>query len=221
MRASAVFGRVLHLYRGNLRFLLTLAVLVFVPVGVAKAVPVEIHLDEVGVVEGIARLGWLGAELAVTFYGVVFYSGAISGLVEAEAAGRSEVLSEVLRRLPYRRLAAIDFLVTVGTLVGLALLVIPGLVFLAYHALATPLAEMEGLGVRSAMRRSRELVRGRLWTVIKVVAPILIASIALEAVAVAGSSELLGEGIPADWLATTATLIAASPFYALAAVVWR
>lgn len=219
MSATGVYRDILRLYRFNFRFLLVLAVLVFIPVGLAKAVPVVIDVNEVGVVEGLALFAWFLAEVAIGFFGVIFYSGVTGGLVEAEELGQREPLLSLLRGIPYRRLTAIDILVTFGTLFGLVLLVIPGLLFLSYYALAAPLAEIEGLGVRAALRRSRALVRRRPWLVIRVVVPISIAAAALTSGAERLAGSALGEGIPAEWLATTVALIATTPFYALAVAV--
>ncbi len=57
---------------------------------------------------------------------------------------------------------------------GLLLLVIPGLVFIVWFALAGPLLEAEKLGVMQSMRVSRELVRGSFWRVAGVVHPLAV-----------------------------------------------
>jgi hypothetical protein len=202
-------------YRAHLRRLLGLAVVVFIPVGLAQAVPVEIHLPEDSALVTAAKLLWFGAEEAAILFGLVFYSGAIGNLL---AEGGREPLGQLLLRLPYRRLAAVDLLTTFGTLFGLVLLIVPGVLFLAYHCLAAPLAEIEELSARAAMRRSRALVRGELGTVMGVMAPLLALLVVLSSVREASATVLLGGGIPADWLAATLFLIATSPFYALATV---
>jgi hypothetical protein len=202
-----VYGRVLGLYRAEFRSLIALAALVFIPVGLAKAVPIEIEAGEVSVLEGLLLFAVFMAELAIIFVGIVFYAGAVGGLV----AGNRTSLWTLLRRLPYLRLAAIDVIFTVGTFVGLGLLIVPGVVFLTWYCLSAPVAEIEHRRVLDAMRRSRQLVRGHFREVAAAVVPLWVLTVLVET----GLSELLGEGLPTEWLATTTALMLTSPLFAL------
>jgi len=56
-----------------------------------------------------------------------------------------------------------------GTAIGLLLLVIPGLIFMAYFSISPALVKFEHRGVWGAMRRARELVRGNFWRVMLIV----------------------------------------------------
>jgi hypothetical protein len=69
------------LYRAEAGYLLPLAAVVFIPVGLAEAIPIEIDVNEVGVVEGIALFAAFLADLAIVFVGVVFFSGTGIGLL--------------------------------------------------------------------------------------------------------------------------------------------
>jgi hypothetical protein len=55
------------------------------------------------------------------------------------------------------------------TIVGLVLLVVPGIVAYTYFSLIGPLITSEGLGIRAAFRRSARLVRGHFWLVLVLV----------------------------------------------------
>ena len=65
--------------------------------------------------------------------------------------------------MPIKRLILLDLVLTFGTALGFLLLVIPGLIWLAYFSLAPALIKFEHRGVWDSMRRSRELVRGNFW----------------------------------------------------------
>jgi hypothetical protein len=55
------------------------------------------------------------------------------------------------------------FLALVIVLLGLVALVIPGIVFSLWYLFVGPVAVLEGLGGRAALRRSRELGKGYYW----------------------------------------------------------
>ena len=89
----------------------------------------------------------------------------------------------LLRVLPLKRLVAVDIVLTLGSAFGLLLLVIPGLVFLAYYSFAPALIKIEHLGVWASMRRSAELVRGEFWRVLAlVVGTIVVTEAIVEAI---------------------------------------
>src|SRR5204863_96852 len=87
-----------------------------------------------------------------------------------------------------------------------------------WFALAGPIVELEGAGVRAALARSRRLVRGHFWTVLLVLVPIGLASELLSN----GSLQVAHYAIPtpllSDWAGEAVTNILLSPFYAVAAV---
>lgn len=185
------------------------------PVGLAEAIPIEIETGEVTVIEGIALFAAFLGEIAVIFIGLVFYSGAVGGLVLGRLRRERTSLATLLRRLPYGRLAAIDVLVTLGTGIGLLLLVVPGLLFLTLYCMAAPVAEMERRGIGAAMSRSRELVRGHLPAVAAAVVPVWLLTTAVEAGLEALGTSIGGESVVADWISGTLALTLMSPLYAL------
>jgi hypothetical protein len=96
--------------------------------------------------------------------GVVIYAGILDKVVGAHLHGHPDLsLREVWRVLPLGRLVAADALLTVATLTGLALFVIPGVIIFTLWSLVGPVITIEDRRVTSAFRRSWELVRGCFW----------------------------------------------------------
>jgi len=195
---------------------------VFVPLGLLDAVADRAaHVGDVSEVTDLARIALLVGVLAqatTTLLGEVFYSGALAQLIARTEPGAPPSLRGLARSLSYGRLIAIDILFGLGIAVGLVLLIVPGVVAFTWFALAAPLVELDKLGVRAAFARSRRLVRGHFWTVLVVLGSITLASEALTDAALAAGHGAVGDSLLADWLVESATNIALSPFYAVAAV---
>ena len=201
--------------------LLLIGAVVFVPLGLLDAVPdrvVEVrHVSGVSDLVTAAVLLAVLAQSATVLLGEVFYSGAVALLIARSKPGTPPPLRQLARSLRYGRLIAVDLLFGLGIAVGLVLFVVPGVVAFTWFALAGPLVELEGAGVRAAFARSRRLVRGHFWTVLAVLGPITLASEALTDVVLAAGHGLLGDSFLADWLVESATNIGLSPLYAVAA----
>ncbi len=71
----------------------------------------------------------------------------------------------VLRTLPWVSLVLADVLFSVATVLGLILLVIPGLILFTLFAIVAPTIEIERRSAISGLRRSAHLVRRHFWTV--------------------------------------------------------
>jgi len=103
-------------------------------------------------------------------FGTLLFAGVLDYTVESELAGRPPPsLVEVLDRIPYLRLLAVDFLVVLATVVGTLLLVIPGLLAFTLLGIASPLAVGGKDGALGAMRRSVRLLWPRLGTAVALV----------------------------------------------------
>jgi hypothetical protein len=195
-------------------FLLVLVLAIFIPVGFFEALIGEAEADEVspGLIL-VAVTVVLGALM-----GEVLYSGAVAALLTKTPAGERPSIARIVRELAWGRLITADILVSVVVVIGLVLLIVPGVVFLAWFAFVAPVIEIEDRGLRDSFRRSRELVRGRFWVVLVVVLAVTLASEALTAAAVELSHTLLGEGLIAEWLAESAGDIVTNPPYAVVIV---
>jgi hypothetical protein len=95
--------------------------------------------------------------------------GAIAVLVAAALEqDRSLSAGDVLRTLGSRAGSVIAVSIMSGLLImfGLVLLVIPGILIAVWTAVATPVAAIEGVRNSDALKRSRDLTRGRFWHVL-------------------------------------------------------
>jgi hypothetical protein len=219
--ALGVYRRVLATCHAEAGYLLVLAAFVFVPLGLLDAAVDHAGSTHVGELSDLASAGLVALVLAQAvsaLFGEVFYSGAVASLI-AGAPGERRSPVAVARQLPYGRLIAVDLLLALGAALGLILLVVPGLLIFTWFALAPPVVEIEGRGVRAALRRSRQLVRGRFWTVLGVLAPIVVVTEALLTLVLEGVGSLLGHGLLAGWLADSAANVLLAPLYAVATVV--
>jgi hypothetical protein len=221
VKARHVYARTLRTYWRRAGFLLVLGVLVFVPVGLLEALAErvdEVHTDEILDLATVALILGLLAQAAVALLGEVFYAGAVGLAMRRGEASRPPPLREVARRLSYGPLIAVDLLFGFGTAIGLLLLVVPGVVFFGWFALAGPIVELEGRGVRAAFARSRQLVRGSFWTVLVVLVPITIASELLADALLELPHLVIHNALFRDWVGSSVSSILLSPLYAVAAV---
>jgi hypothetical protein len=123
-----------------------------------------------------ALAGALGSS-AVSLLGSVFLAGFLSRLVSAEHGTGQVRLGAVLRSLPWGSLVAADLLVTLIVVLGLVLLIIPGLIALNLLVVVGPVIEIEERRAWPGLRRSAHLVRPHFWQVALVGAlPVVVAS---------------------------------------------
>lgn len=201
--------------------LLLLGLVVFIPVGLVHAVTVsaEVGTLEFDSVVEIVGAGIAVAALAVTgLLGEVFYTGAVAVLMTHDRDGDPPSLREIAATVSYGSLIVIDLAYGFIVAIGLLLLIVPGAAAFVLFALAAPAVEIEDHGVRSAFRRSVELVRGRFWTVLAVLLPIEIVGDAITNAATEIGNDLLGHTLLSHWLADVLSNLAFTPFYAVAAV---
>jgi hypothetical protein len=198
--------------------------LVFVPLGLIEVLDERLQepLGELGknvdagriVAAVTGALGHAGASLV----GEVLYAGVVAAAVLGLREGQRHSLGEIARALPYRRLILADLLWVLAVAVGLVLLIVPGLIAMAWFALVGPVIKVERLRVIEGFRRSAALVRGHTVRVLALILPVLVAGDLLSDLIQSGSGRVLGDGFFSDWLAATAADLLSSPIYALAAV---
>jgi hypothetical protein len=219
----ALYARIWRTYFAWAGSLLPLACLVFVPLGLVHAIPVHYDATQFDLGRGFAVAAVLLAVIVLSGVGLlgeVFYTGAVAiALTHPHRSdGRPPSLLEVVRMVRYRTLIAVDIAFGVLVALGLAALVVPGVLLFVYLGLAAPVAEIERRGWRASFARSYRLVRGRFWLVFAVLVPIELLSDGLTGLATAGAHALLGDSLIAEWLTDTASNIVLTPFYAVAAV---
>jgi hypothetical protein len=219
--APALYLRIVRTYFNWAGSLLPLAVFVFVPLGLVHAVPVHYnvtHLDLEGAIDLFVLALAIVALGATGLIGEVFYAGAVAIALTHPHDGEPPSLREVARTINYRRLIAVDLVYVLLVAVGIAVLILPGVVLYVYLGLAAPVVEIEGRSVRAAFARSLHLVRGHFWIVAAILVPLELAGDAVTNAAIHVAHLLLGDTLLAEWLADTSTNVLFTPFYAVAAV---
>ena len=139
---------------------------------------VEIAVDHLLSHAGLtaALFGAVGSS-GVSLLGAVFLAGFLSRLVSAERGGGQVRLGAVLRSLPWGSLIAADLLVTLIVVLGLVLLIIPGLIALNLLVVVGPVIEIEERRAWAGLRRSTQLVRPHFWPVALIgTLPVVVAS---------------------------------------------
>ncbi len=157
MRVGDVFGDAWGLYKAHWRHLLPIALAVYLLLSVFSVLLAVL-------------LGWLGAIAGafVSLAGVFWLQGALVVAVEDIRDGRADLsIRETLSRVRPRMntLAVAGILAALGIVVGLLLLIVPGLVLFTWWALIVPVIMLEGASIGRSFGRSRELVRGHGWSV--------------------------------------------------------
>lgn len=217
-----VISRMVATLRRHGRELFLVALVVFVPLGLIDVLDerfAAIDPDELRTADVVGGLV-IGVTRALTeLVGEIVLAGVIAAAIgDVYQPGEPRSLREVLREIPYVRLGAITVLSVVGFALGLLFLIVPGILFLGLFGLASPVAEVEDVGVRRAFARSYELSREHVGLVLVVLIPLtLFSDGAIEAAQEAGVT-LLGEGLAGEWLGAIAGGILTSTPWALAAV---
>jgi UPF0716 family protein affecting phage T7 exclusion len=216
----SLYGRIGRTYVGWARPLLSLAAVIFIPLGLVDALPLSTSFDSLSLGSGLLAVGILLGALALigtSLVGEVFFSGAVAVALTHEHDGQP-TLREISRRLAYGRLIAVDLIYGALVIAGLVLLVVPGVLVYIWLGLAGPVVEIERRGVREAFARSARLVRGHFWLVFAVLVPLELASEGVGELADLLAQALLGHTLWADWLAESLSNIIATPFLAVACV---
>jgi hypothetical protein len=219
--------RAARVYVEQAGFLLPVAILLFVPLGLVDALGEhagEIDADELEWGELAALLGAVVLQVASATVGEIFYAGVAMAAVSESMEGRPRAsIGRVMRSLPYARLIAVDALFALGLAVGLALLVVPGLIFFARYILAGPVVEIERRGVTDSFRRSRELSRGRALSLLLLLGGLWLLTDGLTSALQDGGLWALGESLLSDWIIAIVVGVVVTPLWAVAAcvVAWR
>lgn len=217
----SLYARIGRTYVAWARTLVTLAVVVFVPLGLLHAITVHADIGSLDLDGGLKLFGLAAALLAIAATGLlgeVFYAGAVAIALTHPHDGRPPPLREVVRMISYRRLIVVDVLYGLLVSAGLVILVVPGVLAFVYLGLAAPIVEIQRRSVREAFSHSLRLVRGNFWVVAAVLIPIELAGDVLINLMTSLSHSQFGESLFGEWLADSVANVAATPFYAVAAV---
>lgn len=166
------------MYRAHARHLLTIAFVVYVVAAIIEAI-----------LAGL--LGLIGMLLAaiVGIIAAFLLQAALVKAVEDVRDGRADLsLGETLQaaRPHVARVAGASIVAGIAIVVGLVLLIVPGLYLLTIWCLIVPVVVLEGASVSAAFERSRQLVRGFGWqvfgTLVLVFLLLIVVSIIISAV---------------------------------------
>jgi hypothetical protein len=198
---GALYARIGRVYVSWFPTLMLLAAIVFLPLGLLGALTAEIDVESLNLdsmIKVAALVGAISAITATSLLGEVFYSGAIAIGLTHPRHEHPPKLREIARRVNYKRLIVIDIIFVALVLLGMAALIVPGVLVFIYLGLAGPVVEIEERTVRQAFRRSFDLVRGNFL-----------------------GHEIhgaIGDSFVGSWLAETVASSVFSPLYAVAVV---
>ena len=227
LRLGDTCRRVAEVYAEQARFLLPVALVLFLPLGLLEAATdhlAELDAEELSAAEIAGFTLAVAGVVVASALGEVFYAGVAMAAVSESMAGRPRAtLGGVLRGLPYGPLIVIDVLFSLGLALGIVLLVVPGIVFFVRYVLAAPLLEIERRGVRQAFRRSSRLTRGHGVGVLLLLGGLWVATDALTSLLQEGGLSTLGDGLLADWALAVLVAVVVTPVWAVAVcvVAWR
>lgn len=217
----SLYARIGRTYWSRRASLLLLAAVIFVPLGLLDAIAAEVNVDSLDFTSGLKIAAAAAAVAAITVTGLlgeVFYSGTVAVSLTHDEHEHPPSLTEVARRLDYRRLILVDIAYVALVLVGFLAAFVPGVLVFVWFGLAGPVVEIEKRTVRGAFARSWRLVRGNFWTVLLVLGPIELAGDAIGDSLAAFVHHLLGESFLASWLAEAVANVVLTPVFAIAAV---
>lgn len=172
---NGVIGEAWDLYKAHWQHLLTFSFVVYL--GVAL----------VGALLGTVFDVWLAAILGalVSLFAFFWLQAALVKAVDDVRDGRADLsLAETFdqARAQLASVAVAAILAGLGIVIGLILLIVPGLVLLTWWAVIIPVVVLEHRSAGEAFTRSRELVRGYGWGVFGVIVLVVLLLIGFEIV---------------------------------------
>ncbi|MGH3081228.1 MAG: glycerophosphoryl diester phosphodiesterase membrane domain-containing protein [Gaiellaceae bacterium] len=159
---AGVLGEAWAMYKAHWRHLLPIALVVYVAVGLVSLL-LALLLDR-----------WAAGLLAalVSLIATFWLQGALVKAIDDVRDGRPDLsLGETFARVRPQLVAIIvaGVLAAIGVILGLILLIIPGLYLLTRWILIIPVIVLEGRTAGESFGRSWDLVRGFAWNVFGVI----------------------------------------------------
>ena len=215
LSARAVAREVVADYRRHWLLLVSAAIVVLLPQALADAFLDGLRVEGIRSAHDAVIAAAVPLTIAINLGGQALYTGfAAAAVVEGRGAHEMPGVMRLARSLPLGRLVIVDLMISVGAAVGVTLLVVPGLVFLAYFVFAPALIKIEHLSVMDSLRRSADLVGGQFLRVLAIVVGTIVAT---EAIAQGFSS--LFHGLVAVTAADLAADAVVQPIEGLTVVV--
>lgn len=214
LRLLPIGRDVFRVYARHWKLLVPVALVVLLPQALGDALVADFEIERVRTAADVLKLATIPASVAINLGGEALYAGIVAAAVVHWRRGeRLPGLRRISREIPVLRLIVVDAILSLGTGLGLVLLVVPGLVFYTYLAISPALIELRRLPVGEALRTSARLVRGSFWRVLVVIVAALVLTDA------AGSLlESPIHGVEGETALNMAIHAALEPFQALATV---
>jgi hypothetical protein len=171
MQPGAILSEAWRLYREHWRQFLPIALVVYLVLGLVTLLLALIDPILAGIIG--ALIGIIGA---------FWVQGALTEAVADVRDGRADLsLGDTFRRVQPRLPSIIGagLLAGLAIVIGLILLIVPGLVLLTWWSLIVPVIVLEGKAAMESFGRSRELVRGNGWNVFGVIILTILVVIAI------------------------------------------
>ena len=171
---KGVIGEAWGVYKTHWRHLLPLAFVTYLVVALLTAVLAAI-------------LTWFGAIIGffISIVAVFWLQAALVKAVEDVRDGRADLSLQETFDAARPRLGSVivgGILAALGIIVGLLLLIVPGLFLMTIWALIVPVIVLENRSAGESFSRSRELVRGHGWGVFGVIVLTVLLLIGFEIV---------------------------------------
>lgn len=164
----------LRLYRRHWKLLIPLGLVVLLPQAILDSAFAGFEIEHLESFGDYLKLLTIPFTMVLSLAGEALLAGMITALVMQWRLGhRLPGLLIFFSSLAWLRLIAVDLLIAVGAAVGVILLIVPGLLFLAYFSIAPAVIEIEDRRIGDALRRSAKLVRGRVWPVFVLVVGVI------------------------------------------------
>jgi hypothetical protein len=186
LSARAVIREVAAAYRAHWLFLIPTALVILLPQALADGFLDHLQLEGIRNARDLAILAATPLTVVINLGGQAFYAGlTAAAVIEWREHRPLPNIRALLRAVPIKRLIALDLILAFGSALGFLLLVIPGLLWLAWFSLSPAITKFEHRSVWDSLRRSREIVRGNFWPVMwMVVGTIIVTELLVEAVSV-------------------------------------
>jgi hypothetical protein len=187
LQVGAVIRRVFEIYVDQAPVLMPAAAVVFVFTGILSAALLA------------ASPGLAIVSLLIVLVATVLFTGMVVELVADVQDGRRDATPGQLLRavMPVLgQLIGVAIVASLATVVGLFLLIIPGLILITMWFVAAPVVVLERPPGLRALGRSRELVRGNGWPVFGVILVLgVLVNVLASAIEIAAQSAGTGVGI--------------------------
>jgi hypothetical protein len=167
----------LRLYRRHWMLLVPLGIVVLLPQAIIGSALGGFEIEHLESFGDYLKLVTIPFTLVLTLAGEALLAGVITALVLQWRLGhRVPGFRAFVTSLAWLRLIAVDALLAIGAAIGVLLLVVPGLLFLAYFSIAPAVIEIEDRRIGEAFRRSAALVRGQVGRVFVLVVGAILAT---------------------------------------------